>query len=77
MRLDGAPESLYCVGRSCISWQKRHLTIKFQDLTNYMGVRAKRGNLLPKGYQNLSKIEHLAMIMKPYLLFSLIINHQW
>ena len=36
---------------------KRHLTIKFQDLTNYMGVRAKRGNLLPKGYQNLSKIE--------------------
>lgn len=36
---------------------KRHLTIKFQDLTNYMGARAKRGNLLPKGYQNLSKIE--------------------
>ena len=21
MRLGGAPESLYCVGRSCISWQ--------------------------------------------------------
>ena len=21
MRFDGAPESLYCVGRSCISWQ--------------------------------------------------------
>jgi hypothetical protein len=21
MRLEGAPESLYCVGRSCISWQ--------------------------------------------------------
>ncbi|CAC9651481.1 DNA topoisomerase IV subunit A [bacterium endosymbiont of Bathymodiolus sp. 5 South] len=36
---------------------KRHLTIKFQDLTNYRGTRAKRGNLLPKGYQNLSKIE--------------------
>ncbi len=36
---------------------KRHLTIKFQDLTNYMGTRARRGNLLPKGYQNLSKIE--------------------
>ena len=36
---------------------KRHLTIKFQDLTNYMGARARRGNLLPKGYQNLSKIE--------------------
>lgn len=38
---------------------KRHLTVKFQDLTNYMGMRAKRGNLLPKGYQNLSKIEAL------------------
>lgn len=38
---------------------KRHLTIKFQDLINYMGARAKRGNLLPKGYQNLSKIETL------------------
>ncbi|BAS68171.1 MAG: DNA topoisomerase IV subunit A [Gammaproteobacteria bacterium] len=36
---------------------KRHLTIKFQDLTNYIGTRARRGNLLPKGYQNLSKIE--------------------
>ncbi|WXU00602.1 MAG: DNA topoisomerase 4 subunit A [Catillopecten margaritatus gill symbiont] len=36
---------------------KRHLTIKFQDLTNYISTRAKRGNLLPKGYQNLSKIE--------------------
>jgi hypothetical protein len=21
MRLEGAPESLYCVGRSCFSWQ--------------------------------------------------------
>ncbi len=36
---------------------KRHLTIKFQDLNNYIGKRARRGNLLPKGYQNLSKIE--------------------
>ncbi|SFV86799.1 Topoisomerase IV subunit A [hydrothermal vent metagenome] len=36
---------------------KRHLTIKFQDLTNYIGTRARRGNLLPKGFQNLSKIE--------------------
>ncbi len=38
---------------------KRHTTIKFQDLSNYMGTRAKRGSLLPKGYQNLSKIEAL------------------
>ncbi len=36
---------------------KRHLSIKFQDLGNYIGSRAKRGNLLPKGYQNVSSIE--------------------
>jgi topoisomerase-4 subunit A len=36
---------------------KLHVTIKFHDLTNYMGARAKRGNLLTKGYHNLSKIE--------------------
>ena len=36
---------------------KRHLTIKFQDLTNYVGSRARRGNVLPKGYQNVASIE--------------------
>ncbi|MDC9726982.1 MAG: DNA topoisomerase IV subunit A [Candidatus Thioglobus sp.] len=36
---------------------KRHLTIKFQDLTNYIGARARRGNLLPKGYQGVDLIE--------------------
>ncbi|MBW5290739.1 MAG: Topoisomerase IV subunit A [Candidatus Ruthia sp. Asou_11_S2] len=36
---------------------KRHLTIKFQDLSNYISARARRGNLLPKGYQNISSIE--------------------
>ncbi|HIM58562.1 MAG TPA: DNA topoisomerase IV subunit A [Gammaproteobacteria bacterium] len=36
---------------------KRHLTIKFRDLTNYMGSRARRGNVLPKGYQNVASIE--------------------
>jgi topoisomerase-4 subunit A len=36
---------------------KRHLTIKFQDLTNYVGARARRGNLLPKGYQGVDSIE--------------------
>jgi len=36
---------------------KRHLTIKFQDLTNYVGSRARRGNALPKGYQNVATIE--------------------
>lgn len=36
---------------------RRHLTIKFQDLTNYVGSRARRGNVLPKGYQNVASIE--------------------
>lgn len=35
---------------------KRHLSIKFEDLSNYISSRAKRGNLLPKGYQSVSKI---------------------
>ena len=36
---------------------KRHLTIKFQDLTNYISSRARRGNLLPKGYQGVNSLE--------------------
>jgi topoisomerase-4 subunit A len=36
---------------------KRHLSIKFQDLGNYIAGRAKRGNLLPKGYQGVNLIE--------------------
>ena len=36
---------------------KRHLTIKFQDLTNYIGSRSRRGNMLPKGYQNVASIK--------------------
>ncbi len=36
---------------------KRHLTIKFKDLTNYIGLRARRGNLLPNGYQKVGSIE--------------------
>lgn len=36
---------------------KRHLTIKFDDLVHYTSSRAKRGNLLPKGYQNIAKLE--------------------
>jgi topoisomerase-4 subunit A len=35
---------------------KRHLTIKFDDLSGYTGKRASRGTLLPKGYQNLQKL---------------------
>ena len=36
---------------------KRHLSIKFTDLTNYIGHRARRGNMLPKGYQNVVGLE--------------------
>lgn len=36
---------------------KRHLTIKFDDLVHYISSRAKRGNFLPKGYQNVIRIE--------------------
>ncbi len=50
-----------CVLRECqklkVSAGKRHLTIKFADLTHYFGARARRGNLLPRGYQNVAKIE--------------------
>lgn len=38
---------------------KRHLSIKFEQLSNYIGKRAYRGNILPKGYQNVIKIESL------------------
>ncbi len=40
-----------------ITTGKRHFTVKFQDLTNYIASRAKRGSLLPKGYQNVILIE--------------------
>ena len=36
---------------------KQHLSIKFPDLTNYIGHRARRGNMLPKGYQNVVGLE--------------------
>jgi topoisomerase-4 subunit A len=35
---------------------KRHLTIKYADLNGYIGKRAARGTLLPKGYQNLQEL---------------------
>lgn len=39
-------------------WVKnRHLTIKYDDLVNYISKRARRGNLLPKGFQNVVKLE--------------------
>ena len=36
---------------------RRHLSIKFKDLTNYIGSRALRGNFLPQGYKRISRIE--------------------
>jgi topoisomerase-4 subunit A len=36
---------------------KRHLTIKFKDLTNYISSRARRGNMLPNGYHKVASIE--------------------
>jgi topoisomerase-4 subunit A len=36
---------------------KRHMRIKAPDLNEYGGERARRGKLLPKGYQNVERIE--------------------
>ncbi len=33
---------------------KRHLTLKFKDLEHYCGERGRRGNKLPRGFQNVS-----------------------
>jgi topoisomerase-4 subunit A len=38
---------------------KRSLKIKFDDLVNYIGDRTRRGNLLPKGYQNVTGLDNL------------------
>lgn len=38
---------------------KKHLSIKFEQLHNYLGKRAYRGNTLPKGYQKIIKIESI------------------
>lgn len=36
---------------------KRHLTMKQNDLENYTGKRALRGNLLPRGFRRVERIE--------------------
>ncbi len=36
---------------------RRHISFKFEDLISYTKNRAKKGVLLPKGYQNIIKIE--------------------
>ena len=34
----------------------RHTTVRFRDLTNYLGSRAQRGSLLPRGLQRVDSI---------------------
>ena len=36
---------------------KRHVKMKFADLEHYQGERGRRGNKLPRGFQNVSSIE--------------------
>ncbi|WP_370981046.1 DNA topoisomerase IV subunit A [Agaribacterium sp. ZY112] len=38
---------------------KRHLSMKFKDLEHYLGERGRRGNKLPRGFQNVSSAEVL------------------
>lgn len=38
---------------------KRHLSMKFKDLEHYIGERGRRGNKLPRGFQNVSHAEVL------------------
>ncbi len=36
---------------------KKYIRIKWNDLQNFLGYRAKRGSLLPKAYRNVSRLE--------------------
>ncbi|MFT7558155.1 MAG: topoisomerase-4 subunit A [Flavobacteriales bacterium] len=36
---------------------KRHLNLKFKELEHYIGERGRRGNKLPRGFQNVSRVE--------------------
>ncbi len=38
---------------------KRHVKMKFADLEHYQGERGRRGNKLPRGFQNVTSIEVL------------------
>ncbi len=38
---------------------KRTLTLKPMDIANFMGTRGRRGGLLPKGFQKVSKVEKI------------------
>ena len=36
---------------------KRHLSLKLSDLEHYRGERGRRGNKLPRGFQNVDSVE--------------------
>ncbi len=36
---------------------KRHTRLKFKDLENYQGERGRRGNKLPRGFQNVTSLQ--------------------
>ena len=36
---------------------KRHTKLKFSDLEHYFGERGRRGNKLPRGFQNVDMVE--------------------
>lgn len=36
---------------------KRHLTLKPKDLANFQGERGRRGNLLPRGFRNVDRVD--------------------
>ena len=36
---------------------RQHMNLKSSDMDNYIGSRAQRGRMLPRGYKNAEKIE--------------------
>ncbi|MGK2913272.1 MAG: DNA topoisomerase IV subunit A [Porticoccaceae bacterium] len=45
-------------GRQLLAYAgKRHLALKRTDLEHYLGERGRRGNKLPRGFQNIDRIE--------------------
>ena len=41
---------------------KRHLKLKFADLEHYQGERGRRGNKLPRGFQNVDLIDRKSVV---------------
>jgi len=44
-------------GRLKVYSGKRHTTIKYTELDNYLGTRGQRGRKLPRGFQTVQKLE--------------------